>query len=407
MGGANFGCKNFRKVVYCITLMLKQISLIGLGHIGLPTAAILANCGFVVHGVDSDPSVIERALLAKLLYPEKGLSELLQVGIEKGSLTASEQVKPAEVFLMAVPTPLDGDHLPDLSFIDAAVDAISPHLHQTKLVIIESTCPIGTTDNVAKRLRKIVPDLAIAYCPERVLPGDILHELVNNDRVVGGVDAKSSRCAADFYRLFVRGNVSMTSAKTAEAVKLAENSFRDLNIAFANELSMLGGALDFDVKEVIKLANRHPRVNILQPGVGVGGHCLPVDPHFLISSAPHLAKMIQEARRTNEKKTEWIIQRVQEEVEIRGVLSVACFGQSYKPNVSDFRESPAVKVADALEGKLKVLRVDPFLDESTSVEEAIEQADLLLGLVAHEAFRQISSEKLEKKAVLDFAEVFS
>ncbi|MDX8430996.1 MAG: nucleotide sugar dehydrogenase [Candidatus Algichlamydia australiensis] len=387
--------------------MFKQISLLGLGHIGLPTALLLACSGFSVHGTDCNPEVVERLLLGKLSYPEKGLRDLLLTSLSNGSLTISQQTKPAEVVLVAVPTPLGPNCLPDLSSVYQAIDATAPFLDQLKLLIIESTCPIGTTDTIAKQLRKISPNLAVAYCPERVLPGNILEELLNNDRVVGGVDKNSSELAAKFYHSFVRGSVGKTDARTAEAVKLAENSFRDLNIAFANELSMIADELNFDTEEVITLANRHPRVNILQPGVGVGGHCLPVDPYFIISSVPEQANMMREARRTNEKKTEWVIQKVRDEAKKHGVSTIACFGQTYKPGVSDFRGSPAAKISDALENDFDVLRVDPFLESSPSVGDAVEKADLLLGLVAHKDFRQISSEKLRKKIVLDFMGVFS
>ena len=283
--------------------MKKKVCVLGLGHIGLPTACILASSGYEVLGVDINPRVIEQIQSASSYYSEPGLQDLIQTAIHKGFLKVSTLPVQADIFIIAVPTPLNGDKSADISSVNTAVEAISPYIRENNLILIESTCPIGTTDSIASWLQKTYSGVHIAYCPERVLPGNILHELIHNDRVVGGTDKTSTSFAAAFYRSFVQGEILSTNARTAEAVKLSENAYRDINIAFANELSMIASRTNLDIDELIHLANRHPRVEILTPGPGVGGHCLAVDPWFLASAAPDLASLIQNARKVNSNKT--------------------------------------------------------------------------------------------------------
>jgi len=277
----------------------KKVCVIGLGHIGLPTACVLANAGYQVLGVDNNKKVLDRLQLAQLINPEPDLQNLLAKVIYDGSLKLTTQISPANIHIIAVPTPLDQGDKPDLSLVNSVTEALKPHLRAKDLVLLESTCPIGTTEAIAKKLRKDCPEIYVAYCPERVLPGNILFELIHNDRVVGGVDQASTQLTVEFYKTFVLGDVTATNARTAEAVKLAENTFRDINIAYANELSMIVDKLEIDVNELIQLANRHPRVKILSPGPGVGGHCIAVDPWFLASAAPDLAGLTTKARATN------------------------------------------------------------------------------------------------------------
>jgi len=384
----------------------KRVCIIGLGYIGLPTACILANSGYSVLGVDLDITVLDRICLMQLINPEPNLQQLLIKAIENGNFTLSLEAPPADIYIITVPTPLDLENQPDISQVNAAIKAIQPFLKSDDLILIESTCPIGTTERIAKELRSITPNVHVAYCPERVLPGNILHELVHNDRVVGGVDDVSTSEAANFYRSFILGEVLITNAKTAEAVKLAENAYRDVNIAYANELSMILHHINVDVNQVIKLANRHPRVQILQPGTGVGGHCIAVDPWFLVSAAPHIANLIPKAREVNTQKTAWVIEEIIKVININKVSKVACLGLTYKPNVSDTRGSPALFIVQSLEKELIILRVDPYVHGTEDLYEAIAQADMIITLVAHSEFQNIPSALLEDKVLLDFAGVF-
>lgn len=384
----------------------KHVCITGLGFIGLPTACILANAGYAVLGVDINPDVVNHIGSPKFITTEPNLQTLLEKAIDRGRLRVSTQIEPADIHLIAVPTPLSPDNQPNLSHLHAAVDALGPHLRSQDLVLIESTLPIGTTEVLAQKLKKHCPDIDLAYCPERVLPGNIVHELVHNDRIVGGINESSTLRAVHFYKSFVQGDVIPTAAKTAEAVKLAENTYRDINIAYANELSMIADQLGLCVKELIRLANRHPRVNILNPGPGVGGHCIALNPWFLASSAPDLAPLMTKARAVNKKKTEWVIQKVRTALKESNATSVACLGLTYKPNVPDFRESPALEVAETLKGETTVLQVDPYLSDTEPLYETLKRAKIVVGLVAHREFQNITADQLAGKIVLDFGGVF-
>lgn len=387
-------------------MMKKKVCILGLGHIGLPTACLLASSGYEVLGIDINPRVVSQIQSASFCYSEPGLQDLIQTAIYKGFLKVSTLPTQADIFIIAVPTPLNTDKSADVSSVNSAVEAISPYIRKNNLILIESTCPIGTTDSMASRLQKTCSEVHIAYCPERVLPGNILHELIHNDRVVGGIDKISTSFAKAFYQSFVQGEILSTNARTAEAVKLSENAYRDINIAFANELSMIASRTHLDIDELIRLANRHPRVEILAPGPGVGGHCIAVDPWFLASAAPDLAGLIQKARKVNEKKTDWVIQRIKETIKETNTKVIACLGLTYKPNVSDIRESPALKIVEALEKEFTVLRVDPYVPRTESLDDALRLADMIVGLVGHKAFQKISKNNLIGKHVLDFAGVF-
>lgn len=387
--------------------MKKKVCVLGLGHIGLPIATLLANCDYEVLGIDINQSVINQIQSSNYCYPEPGLQDLIQTALDKGFLKVSSQPSQADIFIIAVPTPLMENMNADISYVNSAVNAISPYIQKNNLVLIESTCPIGTTDSIASNLHKVCPDIYIAYCPERVLPGNILYELIHNDRVVGGIDETSTSLAVAFYKSFIKGDILPTTARMAEAVKLSENAYRDINIAFANELSLIANSINLDIDELIRLANRHPRVDILTPGPGVGGHCIAIDPWFLASAAPNFAGLIQKAREVNTKKTDWVIQRIKESASKTGTKVIACLGLTYKPNVSDIRESPALKIVESLEKEFIVLRVDPYVSKTENLDDAISRADMIVGLVKHQAFQKIPKNNLDGKHVLDFAGVFN
>ena len=400
-----------------------DVVVMGLGYIGLPTASLLATKGMRVLGVDVKASVVETINEGAIHIVEPDLDVLVRSAVNSGNLSASLEPVPAGVFILAVPTPFRNNHLPDISFVESATVQIAPVLSRGDLVILESTSPVGTTERVAEILAEQRPDLvesgermfAVAHCPERVLPGRILLELVENDRIVGGVDPTSTERAVAFYDRFVRGEVIATEARTAELAKLSENSFRDVNIAFANELSMICQELDINVWEVIRLANRHPRVEILRPGPGVGGHCLAVDPWFIVASAPERARLIRTAREVNDGKTDWVFDHVVELADKFRHPVIACLGVTYKPDIDDVRESPALKIAQRLTGELKdraeVLSVDPNVSDAfgvklVSLEDALLKADLVVGLVAHREFRAVDPERLKEKIVIDTCGVF-
>ena len=396
------------------------ISVFGLGYIGLPTATLIASCGVKVIGVDVTKHVVDSVNAGKLHIVEPQLGEVLTDVVQKGMLRATMTPEPADAFLIAVPTPFKDGHKPDVSYIQAVAGALSTVLKKGDLVILESTSPVGTTERLAEWLAEARSDLSfpqqagnaadvqVAYCPERVLPGQVLKELVENDRVIGGMSEKASAMAADVYRIFVKGNLSVSNARTAEMCKLTENSFRDVNIAFANELSLICDKLDIDVWELIKLANRHPRVNILQPGCGVGGHCIAVDPWFIVDTTPDEAKIIRTAREINDHKPYWVLEKVK--AAIMSVLSnfpdksmkditVACLGLAFKPDIDDLRESPAVKLTHMIaELGCKVIAVEPnivTLPPSLAgsnirlekLTEALATADVTCLLVKHREFK--------------------
>jgi UDP-N-acetyl-D-mannosaminuronic acid dehydrogenase len=389
----------------------------GLGHIGLPTAAMLAAAGHDVVGCDTNPAVVALVAAGRTGLREPGLEALLARALRDGRLRAQPMPASAAFHLIAVPTPCTAVQLPDLHCVEAAIDALAPLLRAGDTVILESTVPVGTTEALAARLRSLRPDLrvpgevAIAYCPERVLPGRILHELAENDRVVGGLTPACAAAAAGLYRAFVRGEVILADARMAEMVKLAENAFRDVNIAFANELSLLCDRLGVDARRAIALANRHPRVDVLQPGVGVGGHCIPVDPWFLAAAAPEEARLIRTARAVNDETPRRIAQRLRDAAARFDAPRIACLGLAYKPDVGDLRESPALAiVADLLRDGLDVIVADPFVAALpaslggaalTEAAEAVAAADIVAILVAHTPYRALDPAIFAGKVVLD------
>ena len=404
----------------------QQVTVLGLGYIGLPTAALIARSGCRVTGVDVSEKVVETVNSGKVHIEEVDLDGLVQGVVARGALTASTEVAPADSFVIAVPTPHDADHRPDISYVLAAARAIARKLQAGNLVILESTSPVGTTEKVAALIAELRPDLKvpgacagaadifIAYCPERVLPGRILVELVDNDRCIGGITPRCARRAMTFYRQFVRGACITTSARAAEMVKLVENSYRDVNIAFANELSMMAEEMGVDVWEVIRLANRHPRVNILQPGPGVGGHCIAVDPWFLVHGAPDHSRLIRTAREVNLAKTAHVIGAAEMLVSQHPQARVACLGLAFKPNIDDFRESPAVEVAAALARRFgeQVDIVEPYArglpaefagtgSELIDLDTALAKCDLLIVLVDHDLFKSIPLEERSDKIIYD------
>jgi len=341
----------------------QKVSVIGLGYIGLPTAALIASRGISVLGVDVNKHVVDTISSGAIHIEEPDLDGLVQKVISSGSLKVSVKPEAADVFIIAVPTPIDDEKRPELGSLMAAVETITPLLAPGNLVILESTSPVGTTEALAAKIAKQRPDLsvtsskgsaetvAVAYCPERVLPGRILQELLNNDRCIGGVTQQCARRAQRFYKTFVRGTCIATRARVAEMVKLTENAFRDVNIAFANELSLICDRLGANVWEVIDLANRHPRVNVLRPGPGVGGHCIAVDPWFIVDSAPDLAKVIRTGREVNDFKADHVFEQAVDLIEEHPYANIACFGIAFKANVDDLRESPALEIAHKLASK--------------------------------------------------------
>lgn len=413
--------------------MLNTISIIGLGYIGLPTATLLASRKKRVIGVDVSQYVVDTINRGNIHIVEPELDILVQAAVGSGYLQATMHAEPADAFVIAVPTPLAADHKPDLSHIESAAKSIAPVLAKGNLVILESTSPVGTTERLAGWLAAARPDLSfpqqtgdtsdirIAYCPERVLPGRIVHELVANDRVIGGMTPKCGEAAAALYKLFVQGECVLSDVRAAEMCKLAENSFRDVNIAFANELSMICDKQGIDVWELIQLANRHPRVNILQPGCGVGGHCIAVDPWFIVDSAPEDAKLIRSARQVNDAKPGWVIRKVEQAIaELREMgiaqegIRIACLGITFKPDIDDLRESPALKISQTLAEchKGQVAIVEPNLQvlpenlagakvALKSFDEALVWANILVLLVDHAEFKNVKPEFNSKQMLID------
>lgn len=398
----------------------ERIAVIGLGYIGLPTATVFALAGKNVIGVDTNPDVVAKIQQGQTHFHEPDLARAVQQAVRSGNFFATETVQPADVFIIAVPTPFLADHQPDLSYIQRAVQAIAPVLRKGNLVVLESTSPVGTTEKIAEWLQQARPDLAIfpnsldididiAYCPERVLPGKIMAEIYQNDRIIGGLTPEATQQAVRLYQLFAKGECLATDARTAEMCKLTENSFRDVNIAFANELSIICGELNINVWELIRLANHHPRVNILQPGAGVGGHCIAVDPWFIVSQTPQQARLIKTARQVNETKPEWVLDKIKLAVadcanqtdRKPSELAIACFGLAFKADVGDLRQSPALSIAKNLAEwhKGKLLLVEPNIEQipdhfgcQTALlnsETALQQADILVMLVDHAPFKSL------------------
>ncbi len=402
------------------------ICVVGLGYIGLPTAAVFASRKFKVFGLDVNKEVVDSINRGEVHIVEPDLDMVVNAAVMQGYLRATSEAEPADAFLIAVPTPFKGDrHDPDLTYVEAASRKIAPALKKGDLVILESTSPVGTTEQVAAWLAEERPDLTfpqqvgessdirVAHCPERVLPGQILRELVQNDRVIGGMTTRCAAAAADLYKVFLKGECVLTTARTAELCKLTENSFRDVNIAFANELSVICGTLDINVWELIRLANRHPRVNILQPGPGVGGHCIAVDPWFIVSSAPEESRLIKTARHVNDDKPRWVIDQVKASVadylrdnpdkSIRDV-TVACYGLAFKADIDDLRESPALNIARALlaEHGGPVQLVEPNIrrlpewlarEKLVTVDHALKEADIHVLLVDHAEFKRVRPQR--------------
>ena len=392
----------------------------GLGYIGLPTAIIAAKHGIEIIGVDINPKVVEKTNKGELHIIEPGMGELLKEVVSSGQLKASTTPEVADAYFMVVPTPFKGDHQPDISYVESATRAVLPLLKEGDLYVIESTSPVGTTDLMTNLIFAERPELKgkiyIAYCPERVLPGNVIFELVNNDRVIGGIDETSADKAVEFYSQFVTGKLHKTNAKTAEMCKLTENSSRDAQIAFANELSFICDKAGINVWELIELANKHPRVNILQPGCGVGGHCIAVDPYFITADFPMESQMIAQARKTNNYKSFWCAEKVEKEMlkfelEKGRKPRVAMMGLAFKPDIDDLRESPAKHiVAKVMQScnNADIMVVEPNVEEHnvyklTDYKEAYEKADLVVFLVAHSVFKELPV--VENKVVLDFCGV--
>ena len=414
------------------------VSVIGLGYIGLPTAAVLASKKVEVVGVDVNQNTVDIINQGKIHIVEPELDVLVREAVQNNYLKAVIEPEKADVFMVAVPTPFKGNHKPDLSYIKSAAKAIAPVLEKDNLVILESTSPVGATEKMMEWMREERPDLSfpefgnnnniadisVAHCPERVLPGHIVRELVENDRIIGGVTNKCAKQAKDLYKIFVDADCLMTDCRTAELSKLVENSFRDVNIAFANELSLICDKLGINVWKLVELANHHPRVNILQPGPGVGGHCIAVDPWFIVDSAPNEAKLIRTARLVNDDKPNFVLDKIDHAVDIIGKgkseLKIACLGLAFKPDIDDLRESPALSIADkiSLMGFSKVLLVEPniskipkeFKDKSVdlvSVDEAIRAADIIVLLVDHASFKSIDLGILSDKQIVDTRGIWS
>ena len=404
----------------------QKVAVIGLGYIGLPTAALIASRGMRVVGVDTKEDVVRTVGSGSIHISEPDLDGLVSKVVSSGELTTSTKPEPADVFIIAVPTPIDRDNRPDLSSVNAAVKSIIDVLAPGNLVILESTSPIGTTEAIAKQIAERRPDLHVgingskdgaiyvAYCPERVLPGRILTELINNDRCIGGITPACTRLAQRFYKTFVRGACVATTARAAELVKLTENAFRDTNIAFANELSLICDRFDINVWEVIDIANRHPRVNVLRPGPGVGGHCIAVDPWFIIDSAPDLARVMRTSREVNNDKTHKIIERAEALIDDHPYANAACCGLTFKANVDDLRESPAMEVALHLAAKYgsRIKVVEPNLRRLPSeladhrvgfmsIDEALRSCEIAILLVDHDEFKMVPLAERRHLDVID------
>ena len=411
-------------------MTIKTVSVVGLGYIGLPTAAVIASRGMQVIGLDVNQHAVDTINAGDIHIVEPDLDIIVRAVVATGNLRATTVAEPADVFMVAVPTPFIhsdmGEHKANLSYIESAANAIAPVLEKGNLVILESTSPVGTTEKLAAWLQAARPDLSfpqdkgdtadikVAHCPERVLPGYVLQELVSNDRVIGGMSKACSDRAVELYSTFVRGECVVTNARTAEMAKLTENSFRDVNIAFANELSVICDKLKINVWELVKLANRHPRVNILNPGPGVGGHCIAVDPWFIVDSCPEEANLIRQARLTNDAKPYYVIDQITKAADEFKRPVVACLGLAFKADIDDLRESPALQIVEELANKDigDILAVEPNIQaipsalgdkgvELVSLETALEKANVIVVLVDHKQFKVADSKQFATKVVID------
>ncbi|EEL37725.1 NDP-N-acetyl-D-galactosaminuronic acid dehydrogenase [Bacillus cereus Rock3-29] len=407
--------------------MNEKICVVGLGYIGLPTASLLATKGFQVYGVDVNESAVEMINSGKVHIYEPDLDIMVKAAVQSGNLKAGIVPEASDIFILAVPTPFKGDHKPDLTYVEQATKTIAPYIKPGDLVILESTSPVGTTEKVTEWILEEREDLTVteeinsnkgaffvAHCPERVLPGHILRELVENDRIIGGINQNSTKKTVDFYKKFVKGKILETNARTAEMAKLTENSFRDVNIAFANELSMICDELHINVWELINLANRHPRVNILQPGPGVGGHCIAVDPWFIVDAAPEQAKLIRTARQVNDYKPGYVVDKIREKADKFKNPIIACLGLAFKANIDDLRESPSVEIVEYLASQQlgEIIVSEPNIQqlpeklsklgiELDSTASTISKADIIVLLVDHDAYKDIDRLTLNEKVVID------
>lgn len=405
---------------------IKKVVMIGLGYIGLPTASIIASRGVDVIGVDVNPAVVETINSGRVHIVEPDLDTIVRSVVSIGKLKAQQEPETADVFIIAVPTPLKSGNKPDISYVEAAAKSIAEYLKSGDLIILESTSPVGTTEHISKLLKDIrsdltfphestQPDISISYCPERVLPGRVLYELIDNDRIIGGVTSNCAKNAKQLYKLFLRGKCILTSARTAEMCKLVENAYRDVNIAFANELSMICEDLNINSWELIKLANHHPRVNILQPGCGVGGHCIAVDPWFIVHSSPKKAKLIKTSRVVNDSKPKFILEKIKKSAKRFKNPVIACLGITFKADIDDFRESPALEIVRNLAhskiGRILVVdpyvtRLPPIIEKYSNIElancnEVVRSADVLTVLVDHSEFKNKIDRLCEGKVLID------
>lgn len=410
--------------------MQQSVAFVGLGYIGLPTAVVMANSGLNVTGVDVLEEKVESINRGEITIMEPGLVEELRSALESGRFTASTDMPAADTYIVAVPTPFQQDHSVDMGFIYSAAEAIAPKLQGGELVVLESTSPPLTTQRMAEHIIKLRPEFMIdgadnpdekptilfAHCPERILPGKAMEELRTNDRIIGGMSPRATKRASEIYASFCRGKLLETNARTAELAKLTENSFRDVNIAFANELSVICDSLHIDVWELIELANHHPRVNILQPGPGVGGHCIAVDPWFIVSSAPEQARLIRTAREVNDAKPAWVLDKIARTVEHEDAGTIAILGLAFKPNIDDLRESPALEIAKSVATKFsnkKILAVEPNVKvlppaletlenvEHATLDSALNRADVLVLLVDHDEFKEVRASEIQGKHIVD------
>ena len=415
---------------------MNKILIIGMGYIGLPTAAILASNNKLVVGYDINADIVDKINLGRIHIIEPGLEELIANLVSKGNIRATLVPETADVFMIAVPTPFKGDKVADMQYVEAACHAIAPYLESDSLILLESTSPVGTTEKISKLFSELRPDLifpvgnsvstiAIAYCPERVLPGVALKELVENDRIIGGITLACSIRAKNFYEIFTRGKCHITDSRTAELCKLVENSSRDVGVAFANELSLICDKLQVNVWELIKLANYHPRVNIMQPGAGVGGHCIAVDPWFIVESAPELSGLIKKARDVNDTKPAWVIKKILDDVDgcislmkgsnqERKIVNVLCLGLAFKPNIDDLRGSPAleiVKTISEMADKFSITVIEPNIDSLPEVlsglkfsqryEDFLDSSDIVVALVNHKEFSLLKRGDLVGRKLID------
>ena len=413
-----------------------KVAFVGLGYIGLPTAVVMANHGLDVTGVDVIPEKVEAINRGELTIVEPGLESELQSALQSGRFRATTEMPESDVFILAVPTPFAENHQVDMRFINSAADSIAPALTGGELIVLESTSPPGTTEKLAARIIERRPEFSIdgfshdgnkpviyfAHCPERILPGNAMEELRTNDRIIGGMSPQATERAKSIYSTFCRGQLLETNDRTAELAKLTENSFRDVNIAFANELSVICDQLDINVWELIDLANHHPRVNLLQPGPGVGGHCIAVDPWFIVSTAPKEANLIRTARETNDRKPRWVLNKISSAINHQKTNSIALFGLAFKPNIDDLRESPAVEIATATAKEfpeVHISLVEPNISKLPQVlsrlpnvtlvdtESAIRDSDLLVMLVDHDEFKVVDTAELDGKTIINTRNIWT